>query len=125
MARIDFVNQLRELGYAPAVVDGGRVVFAYEVPAGRFKGKQIQLGFIVNDDFPINPPSGPHISPPLMPEHPSNDIPHPDGAVHPSDFGSLVGGTWQYWSRPYPYWSATDRSVRAYMKHIRILFSFD
>jgi hypothetical protein len=117
MARKDFTEQLHTLGYRPEERDGNRIVFRYTVPVGKFVGTEIWLGFVVADDFPLNPPSGPHVSPPLLPLHPGNDMPHPLGGVHPSDFGP----EWQYWSRPFLGWPSTDRSVRAYMAHIRHL----
>jgi hypothetical protein len=43
---------------------------------------------------------------------------HPSGGIHASDFGD----GWQYWSRPFSNWNRTDRTVRAYLSHIRHLF---
>jgi Prokaryotic E2 family E len=118
VARSDFITQLQTLGFSVQDCGGDRLSFNYVVPVGKFADRQIQLGFIVSDDFPMNPPSGPHLSPPLLPRHPGGDLPHPAGGVHESPFGS----DWQYWSRPFSEWSQTDRSVRAYMAFIRNLF---
>ena len=118
MARADFITQLQTLGYQVQDRDGNHLSFPYTVPVGKFADREIQLGFAVNDDFPMNPPSGPHLSPAFLPEHPGNDLPHPAGGVHTSPFGQ----GWQYWSRPFHEWPATDRSVRAYMAFIRHLF---
>jgi hypothetical protein len=117
MARQDFINQLHDLGND--VKDSGdkRVSITYIIPVGRFTDQKIELGFEVADDFPVNPPAGPHISPQLFPMDGSKD-PHPKGGVHASPFGS----EWQYLSRPFPDWGRTDHSVRAYLAHIRHLF---
>ena len=116
MPRQDFIDQLRLEGYEPQELGENRVAFPYRIPLGKFAGQEIRLGFAVNDDFPANPPSGPHVSPRLLPLNSTNV--HPAGGIHDSPFG----GEWEYWSRPFPGWNETDRSVRAYMAHIRHLF---
>ena len=45
----------------------GKLVFPYTIEVGRFAEQQIRLGFQVAEDFPMNPPSGPHVSPRLLP----------------------------------------------------------
>lgn len=115
MSRQDFIDQLKALRYEPQELPEGRIAFDYTVPLGRFVGQQIRLGFSVGDDFPMNPPSGPHISPHLLPL--KNGGVHPYGQVLPSPFGP----EWQYWSRPFPGWAGTDRTVRTYLAHIRHL----
>lgn len=117
MARTEFIDQLKALGYAVEERGENRISFAYTIPVGRFLGQEIQLGFVANDDWPINPPSGPHVSPRLLPLN-NNSKEHPLGGVHDSPFGS----EWEYWSRPFPEWNKTDRSAKAYMAHIRKLF---
>ena len=119
MARSDFIQQLTDLGYQIQLLDPakGRLSFPYEIPVGRLIGTRIRLGFVIADDFPLNPPSGPHISPRILPLNPQYNT-HPNGGVHESpDFGD----DWEYWSRPFEGWAKTDRSVRTYMAHIRHL----
>ncbi len=118
MARKDFAEQLTALGYKVEDRGENRLAFRYTVPVGRFRGQEIWLGLVVADDFPLTPPSGPHVSPRLLPLHPGNDLPHPQGGVHESPFGP----EWQYWSRPFHPWPKTDRTVVAYLGHIRDLF---
>jgi hypothetical protein len=118
MPREDFVGQLKSLGYVSEDRGNGRITFQYIVPSGRFASQEITLGFIVHDDFNLNPPGGLHVSPRLLPQHPSNDLPHPAGGVHESPFGP----DWQYWSRPLSHWTQTDRTVRAVLAHVRRLF---
>lgn len=117
MGRQDFINGLRALGFQVQDHGDGRVSFPYPVPVGRFIGQTIKLGFLVNDDFPANPPGGPHISPRLLPIRSGGE--HPTGQVHPSP---SFGEDWEYWSRPYNVWHNTDRTVKFYMAHIRHLF---
>jgi hypothetical protein len=117
MARQDFIDQLQALGYAVKDHGENRIAFAYTVPVGKFANTEITLGFEVPADFPLTPPSGPHILPRLLPNNTSSSV-HPAGGVHNSGFGS----DWHYWSRPFPDWQTTDRSVRIYLAHIRHLF---
>jgi hypothetical protein len=116
MARTDFINQLKELGYAVEELGDGKVAIPYSVQTGRFAGQAIKLGFIVSEDFNLNPPSGPHVSPRLLPIK-SGGV-HPDGGIHDSPFGP----DWQYWSRPINHWGNTQRTVKDVLAHLRRLF---
>ncbi len=118
---VAFAEGLRTMGYAPSSLPNlpDYIVFDYLVEIGRFAGKVVRLGFVVPADFPNITPSGPHISPQILPIHPGNDIPHPAGGVHQSpDFQRVVGGTWQYWSRPCSDWGRSKKTVAAYLAHI-------
>jgi hypothetical protein len=84
-------------------------VFPYQIEVGDRVGEVVTVALAIQGDWPMSPPPGPHISPQLG---------HPGGAVHPSP----LGPGWEYWSRPAPNW-ATDRSGRAYLRHLRTLFS--
>jgi Prokaryotic E2 family E len=117
VAAQDFIQQLKELGYEVEDRGDGKVAFPYKVPVGRFTDKLIVLGFIVPSDFPLTPPSGPHVSPCLV--TPDGSSQHPAGGVQNK---SPFGAGWQYWSRPCPGWSRTARDARAYMAYIRKLF---
>lgn len=123
MARADFIKQLMELRYEVKERGGGCVSFPYTVSVGRLAGQQIELGFMVTDQFPLTPPSGPHVSPCLLQFNTNSNV-HPSGGIHQPQphFGTGFGVGWQYWSRPHTGWQATDRSVKAYMAHIRHLF---
>jgi hypothetical protein len=110
MARIDFINELRELGIDPKV-EGTKVFFDYDIPVGRNIGRKVSLGFEVGDDYPMNCPPGPHFK---------SDDSHwiePHNNVNPSPFGE----GWRYWSRPFPKWNQTDRKARTYLAHIKNL----
>ncbi len=118
MGRQDFIDQLRELNHRPEILGENRVAFPYIVPVGKFRGREIRLGFVVPGDFPLSPPSGPHVSPRLLPLNTTSQE-HPIGGIHDSE---PFGKEWQYWSRPHRHWDKTDKTVRAYMAHIRALF---
>ncbi len=118
MAKADFVNELKQFGCDVQEPDGDRVIFAYEIPCGRLAGQMIKLGFIVPGDFPLTPPSGPHVAPRLLPMNPSAGM-HPTCGIHESP---QFGGDWQYWSRPLSHWAQTKRKVKDVMAHIHHLF---
>ncbi len=115
-----FTQGLVALGYSPVPLSGklDHVVIGYEVPTGRFAGEKVRLGFIVPADFPLTAPSGPHISPHIHPINNQN-IGHPLGGVqHSQIFADSAGGEWQYWSRPFPNWGESKKTVGIYMSHI-------
>jgi len=116
MAQADFLAGLQALGYGATEVAPGRVALPYTIESGKFAGRRIQVGFDVPGDFNLTPPSGPHVSPRLLP-HQSGGT-HPNGGVHDSRFGS----DWQYWSRPLSHWGQTAKTVKDVMAHIRHLF---
>ncbi len=118
MGRPDFIAEFGALGFTVSELKDNIVVFQYEVPVGKFAGKKIQLGLQINGDAPLNPPPGPHVSPPLLPLRPTAE-PHPLGGVHKS----VLGDEWQYWSRPFPDWKEGERTARRYMAHIVNLFA--
>lgn len=120
MAAGDFIDQLRALGHEVRERVAGVVEFTYEITVGPRAGERVRLAFAVPPDFPLQPPSGPCVSPPLLPLRPDQSVGHPTGGVHPAPH---LGDDWQYWSRPFPAWFQTDRTARAYMAHIRHLFA--
>lgn len=110
MAALDeFAGQLRALGHQ-VEIRGQFVTFGFTIPVGRRAHEVVSLGMEVPGDFPATPPPGPHVSP---------QIGHPAGAVHPSS----LGAEWEYWSRPFPGWAATPRTVSDYLAHVRSLFT--
>jgi hypothetical protein len=112
----EFVKECEKIGLVVQNQNNRHVIIAYTVPCGRFIGQEIRLGLEIPTDFPLTPPSGPHISPHLLPMN-SSAPGHPE-RVAESPFGS----DWQYWSRPFREWPNTARTVKAYMAHIRHLF---
>lgn len=125
MARIDFINQLKALGFSPQEPTADKIYFEWTVPVGRNFSKRVLLGFVVNDDFPANCPTGPHIISLDVGwiEHPQNIHNHNFGhnwSEYPSDRPlSFYKDSWRYWSRPCPTWNSSDRSVKYYLAHIK------
>ena len=117
-----FIQELGTLGYSPVALPGlpNHVIIDYVVETGRFAGQRVRHGFIVPADFPVTPPSGPHVSPHMHPI--KTDGVHPTGAVHQSHalpFVAGAGGQWQYWSRPFSGWAQAGRkSVATYLSHV-------
>jgi hypothetical protein len=114
-----FISGLKLLGYEPTQLPNhpDHVTFDYVVETGKFAGRCVRLGLIIPQDFPLTPPSGPHVSPGIHPINPNGD--HPTGGVHDSHsamFRSVTKQDWQYWSRPHRSWS--KRTVGEYMSHV-------
>lgn len=116
-----FVEGLRECGYSPETVPGDArlVTFGYKVPSGKFAGTQVKLGFIVPDDFPMTEPTGPHVSPRILPIN-AQSGPHPLCGIHEthSQPFAVTGEEWEYWSRPFPNWKDSKKTVATYLSHI-------
>ncbi|MGH9713615.1 MAG: hypothetical protein ACRD5M_09990 [Candidatus Acidiferrales bacterium] len=112
-----FSEGLKQLGYNPVDRGDSRLAFEYPIGAGRFKDKIITVGIEVPPDFNVTCPTGPHISPRLIPINPN--APGNDRAADSPNFGS----EWQYLSRPFvdqqAGWNRTSRNVKAYMQHIK------
>lgn len=115
-----FVDGLRSLGFQPVATPNSSdaVHFDYVVETGKFAGKAVRIGLIIPTDFPNTPPGGPHISPPIHPVCGGGT--HPAGGIHNtlSSAFAAAGGTWQYWSRPFPGWAQERKTVAVYMTHI-------
>lgn len=119
-----FMEQLCALGYEPELLSGEFVVFGYEVELGKHIGESVLIALQVPGDFPMSPPSGPFVSPRLLPINPGQGLGRPFDAVHTVAERGFADpqGIWEYWSRPYTAWPNTDRSVKAYLRHLRTLF---
>jgi hypothetical protein len=118
MGKSDFIEGLKSLGYEVTDLGDDRIWFPYKILSGRFADKEIKLGLIVPSDFPVSPPTGPHISPLLLPNNNQSKT-HPQGGIHDSP---RFGAEWQYWSRPLNHWTQTGRTPRDVMAHVRHLF---
>lgn len=116
MGKDEFFQQLRDLGHQIQDCGSDKICIDYKIPCGRYEGQQIKLGFQVPPDFPLTPPSGPHISPRILPLNP-NAPGHPARVAE-----STFGDQWEYWSRPYPSWANTSRTVKDYLRYMRHLF---
>lgn len=117
-----FKKQLMEMGFEPKERGNDCLSFSYKILCGKEEGRIIELGLHIPPQFPDIPPSGPHITPHLLPLN-TNGGSHPLGGVHSSQnrHRDAFNATWQYWSRPFNGWASTDRSVKAYLRHINHL----
>lgn len=112
-----FSEGLKQLGSVPEDGKDNRLTFKYTIGAGRFKDMVITVGIEVPADFNVTCPTGPHISPRLIPINPN--AAGNDRSAESPNFGS----DWQYLSRPFvdqqAGWNRTSRNVKAYMQHIK------
>jgi hypothetical protein len=115
-----FIEQLRGLGYEAEAAQGQFAVFDYDIELGPRGGEKVKLA-LNGSAFPMAPPGGILVSPPLLPEHPGGEP--PTGGINPASVGSFQDpdGKWQYWSRPYQGWVA-GMTAADYMSFVRALF---
>lgn len=94
---------------------------AYRVEVGKNDGLEVDIGIVVPPDFPLSPPSGPHVHK-LIHENRADGT-HPTGHIHSSsDHSKHFRSGWQYWSRPHPNWNSGARNALRYMEHVRSLW---
>jgi hypothetical protein len=112
-----FTEGLKALGYSPEDLGGNRVTFKYTIAAGQFKDRVITVGIEVPADFSVTCPTGPHLSPRLIPIN--TGAPGNDRAAESPNFGP----EWQYLSRPFrdgqAGWGRTSKDVKAYLRHVK------
>ena len=118
MGRQKFMDEVAALGHAPENLGDGRICFGFHVSVGPRAGRDVRLGFVIGEDYPLNPPGGPHFSPLLMPMNPTGGA-HPHAGIHPSPFGD----GWQYWSRPMHHWARTGRRASDVLAHVHQLLA--
>jgi hypothetical protein len=106
-----FFDELTALGFSPERDNSHGVWFGYQVENGPRRGEQLELGFVVPPNWPVEPPHGPNYRPAILRNAGV-------AGVHP---GRELGPDWDHWSRPHPQWAQTDYTVRAYMRYIRQL----
>jgi hypothetical protein len=119
MALGDLIRELHELAYTPRDLGNGFIEFEYDIELGPLAGQVVKIALQPPPDWPVTPPSGPRVSPRLLPINPDGQLGHPLGGVHEAP---ELGPDWEYWSRPCNHWAQTDRTAAAYMSHIRRLF---
>jgi hypothetical protein len=112
-----FIEGLKALGHEPEDKGDNRVAFKYRIAAGRYADREITIGIEVPTDFNVTCPTGPHISPRLIPINPSGT------ANDRSADSPAFGQEWQYLSRPFvdqqAGWNRTCRDVKAYLRHVK------
>lgn len=108
-----FAEGLRKLGIEPVLVEGADdlLYFEYEIQNGPRTGEQVELGLQIPANFDLEPPHGPYYRPKILTGRGLDGV-HQNRAFGPD---------WEHWSRPHSNWNSTDRSVRAYLRHLRTL----
>lgn len=107
-----FVAEAVALGFTPECHAPQEVSFAYRIENGPRFGETVEIGFFVPANWPLEPPHGPCYRDGFLRD---TELP----GVHTD--GRHFGPDWDHWSRPCEGWARTDRSLRAYMRHIRRL----
>lgn len=110
MAQIDFMNQLEALGFGTQELSHNVIAIDYTVPLGKNKGMKVLLGFPVSNDFPLNCPAGLHFR---ADGHEKWQEPTQNVSDSP------LGSGWRYWSRRFPDWNRTDKTVKTFLAHVR------
>lgn len=117
-----FAEQLKNCGYNTEELGDDHVKFPYTVEVGKCAGMEMEMGFVVPEDFPLTPPHGPHLSIKIHPEG-GGGREHPTGGIHSSSGRHKhFGDDWQHWSRPHPNWTDGNRDAARYMAFIRSLW---
>ncbi len=114
MGRTEFVEQLKALGYSTQELPHEMIGIKYIVPIGKNSGRSVELALQPPGDFPMNCPPGPHFK--------STEISgwiEPNRNIHASPLGS----GWRYWSRPFPDWNRTQKTVKSYFAHLKNLLA--
>lgn len=117
----NFMSGLEVLGYTGTDLGDGNLTFEYVVEVGTHKGRLVTMGLKVPPDFPLNPPSGPHVKPHIHAMQGGGV--HPSGGIHPSSGHSGLPDDFQYWSRPFPGWNESRKTVGDYLAFIRHLWA--
>jgi len=125
MGADDIKQQLEAQGYQVQIYPGngayagGFVSFKFCIPHGQFMGQEVEIALNA-PQFPLVPPSGPYISPHLLPVRPFGQQ-HPLDGIHARN---VPTPDFQYWSRPYNGWNESEKTIKDYLCFLRTLFDF-
>ncbi|WP_282160374.1 hypothetical protein [Ulvibacterium marinum] len=118
MGNQELMNQLQGKGFETWEHTDNFVCFKFTVPHGKFRGQEIKIA-LQAPQFPLVPPSGPYISPHLLPMTGGSGT-HPYGGIHRRNKPTAE---YQYWSRPFKGW-VSGMSIEDYLGFLRTLFDF-
>jgi hypothetical protein len=119
MGNQELLNQLQSKGFKAWMHTDNFVCFKFLVPHGKFKDQEIEIALMA-PQFPIIPPSGPHIKPHILPISGGGGT-HPYGGIHARNQPT---SEFQYWSRPFNGWTS-GMDINDYLAFIRTLFDFE
>lgn len=116
------ISEIRELGFDAGIVKGADnqdyvVMHDYEVKAGRFAGRVIELGILSMPDYPQNVSSAIHIKADPQLYEKSDTI---AGVRNITD--SNLGPDWRYWSHDFKWSNNGNRNARRLISQINTIF---
>lgn len=120
MGNTEILNQLKDLKIEVFELEHGYIGFKYKIPIGKFRNQEIVIALNA-PQFPNVPPSGPYIKPFLLPINTSIRV-APLGGIHRRNKPTA---DFQYWSRPFPNWNGSEKSMKSYLAFLRTLFDFE
>jgi hypothetical protein len=114
------INDLRNLGYEveKVTVNGGlifAVLSAYEIVAGKFAGRIIDLGIQCTPNFPMSVHAAIHIKAEPQLYEPKDNIPNVRNIT-----ASALGASWRYWSKNFC-WN-NEKTARRLVSQINSIF---
>lgn len=119
MGNQELLDQLKEKGIEAWMHTNNFVCFKFKVPHGRFRGHELEIA-LQAPQFPLLPPSGPHIKPHILPISGGGGT-HPYGGIHNR---RVPTPEFQYWSRPFRGWKS-GMNIEDYLAFLRTLFDFE
>lgn len=119
MGNQELLNQLLSKGLEAWMHTNDFVCFKFLIPHGKYKGTLLEIA-LTAPQFPMIPPTGPHIKPHLLPITGGGGV-HPYGGIHARN---LPTSEFQYWSRPFTGWTS-GMNIDDYLAFIRTLFDFN
>lgn len=114
-----FVFEIEQLGYKPEVQTGNDnqkyiVLRNFEISHGQFKGRVVDLAFMITNDFPRTVASSIHVK----------SSPHLYEIQNVANIrnitNSSLGGEWRYWSNNFQ-WDS-EKSARRLMAQVNTIF---
>ena len=107
------MGELSGLGHeveGPLVSNGQQwvIVRKFTIPGGRFAGQVVSVAIAAPPDYPLTPPGGLYVCPPIVPQADMARLHVHDRA----DETAELPGTWQYFSRPLPAWHGSHLTRR-------------
>ncbi len=114
------IDDLRNLGYEveKVTVNGGlvfAVLPAYEIVAGKFAGRTINLGIQCTPNFPMSVHAAIHIKAEPQLYEPKDNIPNVRNIT-----ASALGPPWRYWSKNFC-WNG-EKTARRLVSQINSIF---
>lgn len=114
------ISDLRDLGYEvqKVIVDGGlifAVIPTYEVVAGKFAGRIIELGIQCTPNFPMSVHAAIHVRTEPQLYESKDNIPNIRNVTQ-----SALGAGWRYWSKNFG-WNG-EKTARRLMSQINSIF---